>query len=121
MGFLYFIAATHTYIQRPHTFPFPAMTLGTITFAADPAQYGTNGYWKVNLKKSTKEYGTPGPMVPNCDTDGNCQFTMFPKGPAANPVTKTGTAENAPLPDYSSCANNGAKKAALFAGAGMTF
>merc|ERR1719395_307840 len=44
---------------------------------------------------------------------------MYPKGPAANPVTKTGTAENAPLPSYAACKNNGAKKAALFAGEGM--
>merc|ERR1712232_1454597 len=100
MGFLYFIA-THT--------PFPivsvdttAIPMQTITFAANPEQYGTNGYWKVNLKGSTNEDGTPGPKVPDCDNEGNCKFTMFPKGPAANPVTKTGTAENAPLPSYAS-------------------
>merc|ERR1712093_97987 len=98
-----------------------AMPLGTITFAANPEQYGTNGYWKVNLKGSSNEDGTPGPKVPDCDNEGNCKFTMFPKGPAANPVTKTGTAENAPLPSYGACVGNGAKKAALFAGADMKF
>merc|ERR1712093_428607 len=116
------MGATHVPTFRL-TPPYPpdAMPLGTITFAANPEQYGTNGYWKVNLKKSVKEDGTAGPMVPDCDINGNCNFTMFPKGPAANPVTKTGTAENAPLPNYSSCKNNGAKKAALFAGEGMSF
>merc|ERR1719447_2210914 len=34
----------------------------SITFAANPEQYGTNGYWKVNLKKSQNEDGTPGPL-----------------------------------------------------------
>merc|ERR1711959_423724 len=120
MGFLYFIVTSHS-----STLPRPiyraAMPLGTITFAANPEQYGTNGYWKANLKKSVKEDGSPGPMVPDCNINGNCNFTMYPKGPAANPVTKAGTAENAPLPNYGSCVNNGAKKKALFAGEGMTF
>lgn len=85
----------------------PAMAqlqpIPTVTFAANPEQYGTNGYWRVNLKKSQNEDGTPGPMKPDCDEAGTCQFTMYPKGPAANPVTKTGTEADAPLPDYSSC------------------
>eukprot|EP00665_Eupelagonemidae_sp_cell47_P015081 gene15081-biopygen13068 len=61
------------------------MPLGTITFAANPEQYGTNGYWKVNLKKSTKEDGSPGPMKPDCDINGNCNFTMYtpPFAPAS--------------------------------------